>query len=91
MSYRRPERVASVVMPPSDERPVTAFLLHLPDGEPQALTRTAALIWVVAAEGDADVAASLAELVGESVSDIRQAVEDHLEVLVSQGLLEVSS
>ncbi len=88
MSYRRPERVAAVVLPPSDERPVTAYLLHLPDGEPMMLTETAALIWVLASEGDADVAASMADLVGEPVEDIRDAVEEHLVSLLRQGFLE---
>lgn len=77
-------------MPPSDERPVTVYLLHLPNGEPMALTGTAALIWVLASDGEPDVAFALAELLGEQTENIRGHVTEHLTTLVGQGLLETS-
>ena len=89
MTYRRPARVAFVVVPPagqSDEP--TVYLMHLPDGDPHRLAGTAALIWVLASEGDADVPAALSELVGESREEIAAHVDHYLAELVEQGWLE---
>lgn len=89
MTYRRPARVAFVVVPPagqSDEPAV--YLMHLPDGDPHRLTGTAALIWVIATEGDPDIPTALAGLVGEPREEIASHVDRYLAELVEQGWLE---
>lgn len=88
MSYRIPKRLGWVVLPPSDTDPVAAYLMPLPDGDPHALRGTAALIWTLAAEGETDVAGSLAELLDEPRVDVQEHVEEFLAELVESGLLE---
>ena len=62
--YRIPEQVAHVVPDGEPDLPDTVFLMQLPDGSPQALRNSAAWIWLLAAEGEPDVAAAIAPLVG---------------------------
>lgn len=88
MTYRIPHRVGHVTLPPEDGRHVAVYLMPLPDGDPVALHHTAALIWTLAAEGEPDVAASLAELLAVPAETVRDEVERYLADLVFQGLLE---
>lgn len=91
MTYRIPRRLGWVVVPPTETDVVAAYLMQLPDGDPQALYGTAALIWALAAEGEPDVAASLADLLAMPGSELRAHVDDYLRELVESGLLEQSS
>jgi len=88
MRYRIPHRLGWVVVPPKGEQPVAVYLMPLPDGDPHALFESAALIWTLAADGEADVAASLAELLSTPETELRDEVEDYLAHLVAAGLLE---
>lgn len=90
MSYRIPHRLGWVVLPPRNGDALAAYLMPLPDGDPHALYDTAALIWSLAADGDADVATSLADLLDTPVDEVRDHVEDYLAELVATGLLEES-
>lgn len=89
MSYRVPARLAWIASEgrPGESGPLV-YLLQLPDGEPQVLHGSAALIWIVAAEGDADVPCGVAELTGAPVDEVRDPTEDYLRRLVTDGLLE---
>ena len=87
-SYRVPSRVAYVVEDDS-EGPATVYLMTLPDGAPAVLRDSAAVIWVVAAEGEDDVAGAVAELVGMPVEEVSAEVERFLDELVQLGVLEV--
>lgn len=88
MRYRIPARVGYVVHEPTLEQPTaTVYLLRLPDGQPLVLSGTAALIWVLAAEGEPNVPAALAELVGEALSTVESPTLSYLDNLVLQGLL----
>lgn len=88
MTYRIPHRLGHVTLPPEDDRPVAVYLMPLPDGDPLGLHGTAALIWSIAAEGDPDVPAALAELLAVPAETVRDEVERYLADLVFQGLLE---
>ena len=88
MTYRVPHRLGHVVLPPEHDRPVAAYLMPLPDGDPVALHGTAALIWVVAAEGDPDVPAAVADLLGVEVDTIADETRAYLGSLVDARLLE---
>lgn len=88
MTYRIPYRLGHVTLPPEDGRPVVVYLMPLPDGDPVGLHGTAALIWSIAAEGEPDVPAALAELLAVPVDTVRADVERFLTDLVAQGLLE---
>ena len=89
MSHRRPPLVGyDVLVPVSDADPATVYLMHLPDGQPMALRGTAALIWVLANDGEDDVAAALASLLDTPRPDIADDVDAYLDVLVDQGWLE---
>ena len=92
MRYMVPPRVGHVVEEPDAQHPTPrVFLMQLPDGEPQLLSGTAALIWVLAAEGEDDVAQALADLLGEPVATVAQATRSYLDTLVAQGLLTKST
>ena len=88
MTYRVPHRLGHVVLPPEHDRIVAAYLMPLPDGDPVALHGTAALIWVVAAEGDPDVPAAVADLLGVEVDTIADETRAYLGSLVDARLLE---
>lgn len=90
MSYRIPHRLGWVVVPPQGDEPVAAYVMPMPDGDPHALLGSAALIWTLAADGEPDVAASLAHLLDTPVGELRGHVEDYLGELVASGLLERS-
>jgi len=88
-AYSVPDRVAHVERD-ADGLP-QVFLMRLPDGPPVALEGTAALIWTCAAAGAGDVAAAVAEQVGESRETIAADVEAYLVRLVELGLLAAST
>ena len=87
--YRVPARVAHVVLDEALELPDTVFLMNLPEGLPLVLSGSAAWIWLVAADGEADVAAVVAEIAGRARGDVVTDVERFLEELVGRGLLTV--
>jgi hypothetical protein len=88
--YRVPRRLGHVVVDDIASAPATVFLMDLPDGPPLVLRDSAALIWLVAAEGDSDVARTVADVVGRSLTEIEPEVADYLDDLVARGLLERS-
>ena len=90
MRYRIPSRLAYVIVDGAQSDPPTVFLMELPDGPPLVVRESAAWIWVVAAEGDSDVANIVAEAVGRPVGEIVGEVDEYLEDLVARGLLERS-
>lgn len=88
MTYRIPARLGHVTLPPAEGRPVSVYLMQLPDGDALALQETSALIWSIAAEGEPDVPGALAELLDVPVEAIAEETRAHLGFLVSQGLLD---
>ena len=82
-----PPRVAFVV-PQADATQV--FLMALPDGPPVILTDTAAVIWVLAADGESDVAGAVGDVVGVPREAIVAEVEQYLRDLVGKGLLSAT-
>ena len=88
MAHRIPERLGWVVVPPAEGAPVAAYLMHLPDGDPQALHGTAALIWTLAADGEPDVAGALAGLLDTPRAEVEASVDAYLTELVAARLLE---
>jgi len=85
--YQIPPRVAHVVSDGEPDLPEALFLMQLPDGTPQVLHGSAAWIWLLAAEGEEDVAAAVAHLVGRPRHEVAADVESFLAELVSRGLL----
>ena len=88
MRYRVPLRLGHVVVDDIASDPATVFLMDLPDGPPLVLRDSAALIWLVAAEGDSDVARTVADVVGRPLGEIEPEVADYLGELVSRSLLQ---
>ena len=88
MTYTLPRRLGHVTLPPQDGRPVAVYLMPLPDGDPVGLHGTAALIWTLAAEGEADVPAALADLLAVDVHTVAADTHAYLDSLVEAGLLE---
>jgi hypothetical protein len=88
-AYRVPSRVAYVVADEHSPSAGTVYLMTLPDGQPAVLRGSGAVIWVVAAEGEDDVAGAVAELVGMPVEEVSAEVERFLDELVELGVLEV--
>lgn len=86
--YHVPRGVAHVVPDDEPDPPTKVFLMHLPDGPPVVLNDSAALIWLVAAEGEEDVAGAIGELVGRDAHEISADVTTFLRDLVAQGFLE---
>jgi len=83
-----PPRLGYVVNEPTGADPtLRVFLMHLPDGEPLALVGSAALIWALAADGEPDGPAALAELLSVPVDEIEDATRAYLDTLVVQALL----
>ena len=87
MSYGVPARLAYVISEDQQEGPPVVFVMPLPDGPPQALEGSAALIWIVAAEGEDDVPAAVAEAVARPIAEIGEEVRSYLDHLVDTGLL----
>ena len=88
-AYRVPPRVAHVVADEHSPPAGTVYLMTLPDGQPAVLRDSAAVIWMVAAEGEDDVAGAVATLFGMSVEEVSADVERFLDELVALGVLEV--
>ena len=86
-AYRIPPRVAHVVSDGEPDLPEALFLMQLPDGTPQVLHGSAAWIWLLAVEGEPDVADAVAHLVGRPRHEVAADVESFLAELVSRGLL----
>ncbi len=86
--YHIPKRVAFVVPDGEPDPPGIVFLMQVPDGLPQVLQNSAAWIWLVAAEGEPDVADAVAHLVGRARHEVAADVEVFLADLVGRGLLE---
>ena len=89
IAYRIPPRLAHVVPDGGDRLPSAVFLMRLPDGPPVVLHDSAAWIWLVAADGEPDVAAAVAELVGRPAAEMADEVNHFLDDLVGRGLIEV--
>jgi hypothetical protein len=90
LRYGIPTRLAHVVVDDTQSDPVTVFLMQLPDGPPLVLHDSAALIWLLAAEGSSDVPAAVAVAVGRPSEEVSGEVDDYLQDLLDRGLLEVS-
>jgi len=88
VTYRVPPRLGYVVPDAPEGGPLVAFVMPLPDGPAVVLRNSAALIWALAADGEADVPAAVAEMVGRSLEEVGPATRDYLVDLVAQGLLE---
>lgn len=94
MTYRRPTRLARVTDPPEDEEgsddaSLRLFLRRVPGGQTVGLTESAALIWLLAVDGEEDVPQAVADVTGEPIERIRGDVVEFLDRLVRDGLLEV--
>jgi hypothetical protein len=88
--YRVPRRLGHVVVDDIASDPATVFLMDLPDGPPLVLRDSAALIWLVAAQGDSDVAGTVADVVGRPLREIEAEVADYLGELLNRSLLQES-
>lgn len=90
-AYRVPERLAHVVGPrPSGDGDPTVFLVRLPDGLPVVLRGSAAMIWVLAADGEDDVATAVGALTGMARESVVDDVDRYLDDLVEHGLLDLA-
>ncbi|MDO5501321.1 MAG: hypothetical protein Q4F67_16755 [Propionibacteriaceae bacterium] len=87
MTYALPDDLAWVLLEPTAEEELRVYLMPLPAGEPVCLRGAAGLIWVIAGEGDADVAVSVADSLGVDPAGIRGEVDTFLTDLVVRGLL----
>lgn len=87
-AYVMPADLAYVIVEPAAGQELRIFLLRLPSGNPVVLLGVSALIWLVAVEGDSDVAETVAEAVGKSVAEIVDTVHAYLDDLATRGLLQ---
>lgn len=85
--YGIPHEVAHVIPDDEPDLPARVFLMQLPDGQPVVLDDSAALIWLLAAEGEEDLVGAMADLVGQQGHEIAADVTTFLDELVSRGLL----
>ena len=85
-----PSRVAYVVADGhrAHGEPPTVFLMQVPDGAPVVLHGTAALIWLLASDGEEDVATAVADVVGLDRASVAPDVRRFLDDLVDRGLVE---
>lgn len=86
MRYCAPRGLAWVSHEAGEGAAISLYLMHLPDGIPLVLTGTAALIWLLAIDGE-DVPAALAEAVADPPPDLVETTNAYLEDLVVRGLL----
>jgi hypothetical protein len=89
-AFRVPARVAHVVTDDESVTPGAVYLMTLPDGPPVVLRDSAALIWMVAADGEDDVVTVVADLVELPPEEVSADVERFLDELVDLGVLEVA-
>lgn len=87
MSYARPPRLAYVISEASPDHPLVVYLMTLPDGRPRVLDGPAAIIWVVAAQGEPDVPDVVATILSAPVEEVAPSTRDFLDYLVAEGLL----
>ena len=90
-TYRIPPRLAHVVPDGQPDPADTVFLMKLPDGVPVILRDSAAWIWLLAADGENDVAGALKDLLGLHRGDVADDVTNFLFDLVDGGLLDVDT
>ena len=88
MRYSIPARLAHVIRGNLQDGGPVVFVMQLPDGPPRVLEGSAALIWIIAADGNANVPAAVAEAVGRPTADIADEVRTYLDHLLETGLLE---
>ena len=88
-SYRIPARLAHVVPEDQPDSSTAVFLMQLPDGFPVRLQDSGAWIWLLAADGEDDVAGAVGELVGLPRGAVEDDVNAFLESLVQHRLLDV--
>ena len=88
MSYHIPARLGYVVNDQAPDDALEVYVMPLPDGPPQVLEGSAAVIWMVAADGEEDVAEEVAQVVGRPVTEIADEVRSYLNYLVEAGFLE---
>ena len=93
MIYRVPRRVAHLTDPPpvdddADGISHTVYVRRVPGGPTLVLANSAALIWRLAVAGCLDVPAGIAEITGEPIEHVRDAVNAFLDQLVLEGLLQ---
>ena len=89
-AFRVPARAAHVVEDDAEGQAIV-YLMTLPDGPPAVLRDSAAVIWLVAADGERDVAGAVADLVGLPVEEVSADVDRFLDELVGLGVLEVDT
>ena len=82
--YGVPPRVAYVV---ADAGTPRVFLMPLPDGPPLVLADTAAVIWILAADGERDVPAAVGDVVGRPREAVADEVDAYLADLLAKGLI----
>lgn len=87
MRYARPSRLAYVISEASPDHPLVVYLMSLPDGRPRILDGTAAVIWVVAAQGEPDIPDVVASILSVPVEVVAPSTRDFLDYLVAEGLL----
>lgn len=86
MKYAVPNDVAWVTDEYDQDEIPAVYLMVLPDGEPLVLTGTAALIWILAAEGE-DVAPALRAVITDPPPDLEETTTRYLADLVARHLL----
>lgn len=87
MSYEIPPDVAWVYGQDVIASDTAVYAMKVPDGSPVVLDSTAALIWLVVADGTSDPASTIADLTGEEPTAIGADVARYLDDLISRGLL----
>ncbi|MFC7489209.1 MULTISPECIES: hypothetical protein [unclassified Knoellia] len=86
-TYHLPPRLAVVI--PEDVDAQLVYLMRAPDGPPVVLQDVSAVIWLLAADGEDDVAAAVGEVVGRDRGQVETEVEKLLDDLIVRGLLTI--